>query len=105
VDWQAAPLEPRSALWLGRAPARSSGGKAGASVAAIIGGTATATSMRAAGGGIAFPTDIAIELICVYQLDCRREQRLRSVLARRGSINASRGGQLALRAAVLHSPL
>jgi hypothetical protein len=43
-------------------------------VVAITGGTATAISMRAAADGIAFPTDIAIERICVCELVCRREQ-------------------------------
>jgi len=83
ADWRAAPPELPSALWSGRAPARLSEDKVGASVVAITGGTATATSMRATADGIAFPTDIAIELICVCELVCRREQCSRSVLVLR----------------------
>jgi hypothetical protein len=37
-------------------------------VVAITGGMATATSMRAAADGIAFPTDIAIELTAFVSL-------------------------------------
>lgn len=73
MDWQAVPQEPPLGPWSGRALAPLSGDTVGVSVVAITGGTATATSMRAAADGIAFPTDIAIELIQVCEFVCRRE--------------------------------